>query len=169
VLESDADLTFAVRGVTLAVQNYRLRAARAGFNVGASEMMALSQLFMVGTSSPTALAAFLSMTTASATELLDRLERAGHIVRRRHPTDRRKIIVELTPQARATIERMFARAGGATARAARQLTAGERRAVIRFLREVADEYGGIDPAADVDPSLNDRDDGVRTSGPTTAL
>ena len=147
---ADGDLTLAVRGVALAVQGYRLRAARAGFNVGASEMMALSQLFTGGPSSPTALAAFLSMTTASMTELVDRLERAGHVARRRHPTDRRKIVVELTPRARGTLERMFAHTGEATARAAAPLSSAERRAVLGFLRDVAAEYVRVDPAAMLD-------------------
>jgi hypothetical protein len=38
-------------------------------------MMTLSQLFTAGQGSPTAPAAFRSVTTASVTELLDRLER----------------------------------------------------------------------------------------------
>ena len=76
-------------------------------DVGANEMMALAQLFTVGPCSPTELAAFLSMTTASVTSLLDRLQRAGHVVRRQHPSDRRRVVVELTPRARDTLAAMF--------------------------------------------------------------
>jgi DNA-binding MarR family transcriptional regulator len=138
--------------VTLAVQSYRLRAGRAGFNVGATEMMALSQLFMVGQSSPTELAGFLALTTASMTELLDRLERAGHVRRRPHATDRRRIVIELSHAARETMARMFAQASGATARAAAGLTDAEQRVIARFLDDVARGYRAVDPAPGVSPS-----------------
>ncbi len=146
-MQDYADLTLAVRGATLAVQEYRLRAARAGFSVGATEMMTLSQLFTAGPQSPSDLARFLSVTTASMTELVDRLERAGHVSRHPHATDRRRILVELNPETRAKIEKMFSRAEQATANAARHLSAAEHRSVLRFLIDVADEYGRTDPTA----------------------
>src|SRR5512133_4200338 len=121
MVEDSAELALALRRVTLAVQRYRLRVARAGFDVGASEMMALAQLFTAEPCSPTGLAAFLSMTTASVTSLLDRLQRAGHVVRRPHPSDRRKVLVELTPRARNMMTVMFTVASTATASAARSL------------------------------------------------
>ena len=146
-MDDHADLSLAVRQVTLAVQRYRLRAARAGFDMGATEMMALSQLFTEGPCTPTALAEFMSMTTASVTGLLDRLERAGHIVRRPHPTDRRMLLIELNPNARATIAAMFAYTGQATARAAYPLSGLELAAVNRFLHDLVDAYDRIDPLA----------------------
>lgn len=139
------ELTLAIRDVTLAVQHYRLRAARAGFGVGATEMMVLSQLFTVGPSSPTALARFLSITTASITDVIDRLEGVGHVTRRPHPTDRRKIIIELAPATRERIAAMFAIAGNATARAAEFLTRAEQASICEFLRRVALEYDRTDP------------------------
>lgn len=143
--EVDAELTRALRGVTLAVQNYRLRAARSGFGVGATEMMALAMLFVEGPSNPTALAAHLSLTTASATELIDRLERAGHVSRAPHPTDRRMVVVGMTEVASTRMERMFRRAAEATATAAQPLTVAELRAVTRFLYDVAEEYDRTEP------------------------
>jgi DNA-binding MarR family transcriptional regulator len=142
-----ADLSLAVRQVTLAVQRYRLRAARAGFDMGATEMMVLSQLFTEGPCTPTSLAEFLSMTTASVTALLDRLERAGHVVRRPHPTDRRMLLIELNPDARATITAMFTYTGQATASAAHRLSGTELAAVTRFLHDLVDAYDRIDPLA----------------------
>jgi DNA-binding MarR family transcriptional regulator len=38
----------------------------------------------------------LGIRSASATELVDRLERTGHVRRVRHPRDRRRVILELT-------------------------------------------------------------------------
>lgn len=38
----------------------------------------------------------LGMRSASAAELVDRLVATGHVRRRKHPTDRRRVVVELT-------------------------------------------------------------------------
>jgi DNA-binding MarR family transcriptional regulator len=38
----------------------------------------------------------LGIRSASATELVDRLERTGHVRRVRHPRDRRRVILEIT-------------------------------------------------------------------------
>jgi len=145
MVEDPAELALALRQVTLAVQRYRLRAVRAGLGSGASEMMALSELFTAGPCSPTGLAAFLSMTTASVTSLLDRLQRAGHVVRRPHPSDRRKVLVELTPRARDRLAAMFAFTNAATAHAARSLNPAELSVVLRFLHDVTDAYDRTDP------------------------
>ena len=169
--DDPTELALAIRQVTLAVQRYRLRAARAGLGVGASEMMALSQLFTVGPCSPTELAAFLSMTTASVTSLLDRLQRAGHVVRRQHPSDRRRVVVELTPRARDTLTAMFAFAGAATAHAARSLSPSELGMVLRFLHNVTDAYDRTDPVAGLpddvvgrgDASTGQRDEAISTT------
>jgi DNA-binding MarR family transcriptional regulator len=42
----------------------------------------------------------LGMRSASATELVDRLETSGHVRRRPHETDRRRVVVELTEHGR---------------------------------------------------------------------
>ena len=156
-MDECADLSLAVRQVTLAVQRYRLRAARACFDMGATEMMALSQLYTEGPCTPTALAEFLSLTTASVTALLDRLERAGHVTRQRHPTDRRRLLVELNPNARATVAAMFAYTGQAAAHAAQPLSKTELAAVKRFLHDLVDAYDRIDPLAGLqdDPTGGD--------------
>jgi len=41
----------------------------------------------------------LGMRSASATELVDRLEAGGHVRRARHPHDRRRVVLELTDTA----------------------------------------------------------------------
>jgi len=57
--------------------------------------------------SPGRLARELALSSASTTALVDRLARAGHAVRRPHPTDRRRAIVEPTDGARAEGGRWF--------------------------------------------------------------
>ncbi|ROR93168.1 MarR family transcriptional regulator [Salana multivorans] len=84
---------------------------------------------------PGAIAQHLGISTASTTKLLDRLERAGHIRRETHPSDRRALLVRITPEthraAMATVGRQQARRFGAAAR----LTHDEREVVIRFLED----------------------------------
>jgi DNA-binding MarR family transcriptional regulator len=49
----------------------------------------------------------LGIASASVTALLDRLELAGLTRRERHPSDRRSVLVVLTPAGRVAIEGMF--------------------------------------------------------------
>ena len=51
---------------------------------------------------PSIIAERLLVTTGSMTSLLDNLEKRGLIVRRRHPNDRRKVLIEITSGARST-------------------------------------------------------------------
>lgn len=50
---------------------------------------------------PHDIATHLSITSASTTKLLERLETSGHLERRAHPTDRRARVVVLTEHALA--------------------------------------------------------------------
>lgn len=54
------------------------------------------------------LAAALGHSPRNVTTLVDELVAAGHVVRRDHPTDRRAVLVELTPQAVELLEAMAA-------------------------------------------------------------
>lgn len=49
----------------------------------------------------------LLVSSASVTSLLDTLERRGLVEREPHPTDRRKILVHLTTEARGIVDRML--------------------------------------------------------------
>ena len=55
------------------------------------------------------------LSSAATTTLLDRLERKGYVRRERDTVDRRKVLVELTPQARDQLGQLYgplAREGG---------------------------------------------------------
>lgn len=52
-----------------------------------------------GTLGPVELSARLGISSGSATELVDRLERSGHVERRRHPDDRRRLTLHPTDRA----------------------------------------------------------------------
>lgn len=83
-----------------------------------------------------ALSEHLHISTASVTKLLDRLERAGHIVRRPHPTDRRAVTVEITPETHRQVRRTMGLQHARRFEVARSLSPAEREIVIRFLDDL---------------------------------
>lgn len=58
------------------------------------------------------IAELTGLTTGSATRLVDRLERAGYVVRERDAADRRKVLVVIVPEKVAEFGRMWDRLGG---------------------------------------------------------
>jgi DNA-binding MarR family transcriptional regulator len=84
------------------------------------------------------LAARLKLTTGAITGVLDRLERAGHARRSHDVEDRRRVVVQPTPEARRFSSVVFRQLG----RDLDQLLAGyseaDRELVDEFLRSVID-------------------------------
>jgi DNA-binding MarR family transcriptional regulator len=66
--------------------------------VSAAGGLVLGQLRDHGTMSPSELGERLIVTRATVTGLLDSLEHRGLVRRSAHPTDRRSLVVELTPE-----------------------------------------------------------------------
>ncbi|WP_431221445.1 MarR family winged helix-turn-helix transcriptional regulator [Leifsonia xyli] len=85
-----------------------------------------------------ALSDHLHISTASTTKLLDRLERAGHVVRRPHPTDRRAVTVEITPETHREVRRTMGQQHARRFEVARALNPGDRDTVTRFLRALSE-------------------------------
>ena len=92
----------ALRELILAGEKYR-RAATAHLGVTVSESQAISYLTARGPMGLTELAGALHMTTGAVTTMIDRLEDSGLARRRPHPTDRRRLTVELTAKARSGV------------------------------------------------------------------
>lgn len=89
---------------------------------------------------PTDLAGRLGLSPGATTELLDRLERAGHVVRERDQADRRR--VRLVPSAHARDE-VLSRLGAlldALDAVAEDLSDGERAVVRGYLTRVTAAY-----------------------------
>ncbi len=86
---------------------------------------------------PTVIAERLMVTTGSMTSLLDNLEKRGLVRRLPHPEDRRKLLVDITADARAIVDEllpsMHARERDVIGAA---LTAGEQRTLLRSLAKV---------------------------------
>jgi len=84
-----------------------------------------------------ALSDHLHISTASTTKLLDRLERAGHVVRRPHPTDRRAVTVEITPETHREVRRTMGRQHARRFEVVRALSPEDRETITRFLDELS--------------------------------
>ncbi|MCP2358709.1 DNA-binding MarR family transcriptional regulator [Nonomuraea thailandensis] len=82
---------------------------------------------------PGGLGAALNLSPPATTALIDRLEHAGHVERRRSATDRRKVEVALNEQAAALARRFFAPLGRHLTEAIGAFTAEERQVIGRFL------------------------------------
>ena len=105
-----------------------------------TDMRALHFLIGAGNAgeiaTPGSIAEHLGISTASTTKLLDRLERADHITRSRHPSDRRALAITVTP---ATREAAMATVGRQQAKrmiAAAKLRPDQLDTIAEFLEEM---------------------------------
>lgn len=137
--ERGARLMEAMRAYRSAEMEMRRR-TRQSMSMGENELTVLRFLTRAAGEdvdvTPMDLARRLGISTASMTALLDRLERSGHLCRRPHPSDRRKVLVSSTPHAddemRDTLASMHARMMQAT----RGMTEGETAVVTDFLERM---------------------------------
>jgi len=86
---------------------------------------------------PSVIAERLMVTTGSMTSLLDNLEKRGLVQRLRHPDDRRKLLIDITPDAQAIVDELLpalhARERDVIAAA---LTAAEQRTLLTSLAKL---------------------------------
>ncbi|MFS4504912.1 MarR family transcriptional regulator [Clavibacter sp. Sh2141] len=108
--------------------------------VNPTDLKAMEHLIQAGSLSPTELAGRLGISTAAATLVVDRLVEVGHVDRRPHPHDRRRVVVVPRPASVGrAMDELMPMIGG-VARAADALTEHERATVLRFLGEVREVY-----------------------------
>lgn len=82
----------------------------------------MSLLLIRGISTPKELARYTGLTTGSTTAMLDRLEKAGFIIRKPNPNDRRGVLIEINPE--SEINRRSKELVGPVQQAHRKLLAG---------------------------------------------
>lgn len=87
---------------------------------------------------PGSLAEHLSISTASTTKLLDRLESAGHIERAPHPSDRRALMITITQSTHEEVRESVGRSHARRFEVASALSPEDREVVIRFLANMSD-------------------------------
>jgi MarR family transcriptional regulator, organic hydroperoxide resistance regulator len=80
-------------------------AAEVGLN--GTDLQCLHLLELQGSATPSQLAKWAYVTTGGMTVVLDRLERAGYLVREPNPNDRRSILVRPVPGRTQKLERIY--------------------------------------------------------------
>jgi DNA-binding MarR family transcriptional regulator len=86
--------------------------------------------------SPHVIASRLLVTSGTMTSLLDTLERRGLIRRVPHPSDRRKLLIDITDEARGIVDRMLPRVHGASRDAFAVLSDTECETLVGLLERV---------------------------------
>lgn len=152
---SDADLDQITRLLTALAHwrqtEERLRAAsRTYMKLNDTDMRALRYIIFAGHQgvvvTPRSLSRHLEISSASTTKLLDRLERAGHIVRSPHATDRRAIVVTVTEETHAAASSSVGRMQANRFHAAARLSPDHRQTVIHFLDDLSESMSaGLGP------------------------
>lgn len=114
------------------------RRLAAHLKLGANDYQAMAYLIEIDDPlGPVELSAELGISTGSGTELADRLERAGHVRRRRHPVDRRRVVLEPSLKSSESMLVTLAPLFESLAALDDEFTEEQREAVNRYLREAA--------------------------------
>ncbi|EPD55709.1 MULTISPECIES: MarR family winged helix-turn-helix transcriptional regulator [Streptomyces] len=87
------------------------------------------------------IAELTGLTTGSATRLVDRLERAGYVLRERDAEDRRRVLVATVPERIAEFGRMWDRLGGDWSALFDELDDAELAVVVGHMRRTV-EFSG---------------------------
>lgn len=98
----------AFRRASGALHQVTRRASRDEY--GLADALLLHAIDTGEVATPGDIASFTGLTSGSVTSLVDRLETAGYVERRRSAEDRRVVLVRLTPKARASLAATMARA-----------------------------------------------------------
>jgi DNA-binding MarR family transcriptional regulator len=94
--------------------------------------------------SPTAIAERLIVTTASVTSLLDTLERRGLVERRPDPTDRRRLLIVITHDGTAIVDKFLPEIVALQTAALATLTEAQRRQLVELLATVGANLTNLD-------------------------
>jgi DNA-binding MarR family transcriptional regulator len=116
----------------------RVEKAYGAYGIGRPEFDVLATLRRSGEPyqlSPGALAASMMLSTGGTTARLDRLEKAGMVERSPSPTDRRGVVVRLTPHGFDVIDRAVGAGLAEQERLLAHLPAEKRRQLDDLLRE----------------------------------
>ncbi len=130
--------------------------ALASFQVRDVDVRALSYLSTVDAMPMRQLAGLLQVTPGRVTQIVDRLESTGHVVRERDPADRRVWQVRITGPAREIIDGYYGRRSLAVEESLEDLSPDERAAVVRFLESVVSRLSRIEQVERPAPGPGER-------------
>lgn len=108
--------------------------------INSTDLSAIEHLMTDGPLTAKDLADRLQVSTAASTHIVDRLERAGHVTRQPHATDRRKVLVLLADTSKAKLTEHLAPLLGGLDEHVGKLDPAEREVVERFLAGVVETY-----------------------------
>ncbi|SES16185.1 DNA-binding transcriptional regulator, MarR family [Lentzea xinjiangensis] len=130
---TDYDLSMLLRALVVESNRF-LEIFSAAHRLHPTDMTALN-LIMTARSplTPGALAKALNLSASATTSVLDRLERAGHVTRDRHPGDRRRVELRVLADAQAIAARFFQPLAREYAAAWAGMSRQDREVVARFL------------------------------------
>jgi DNA-binding MarR family transcriptional regulator len=100
------------------------------------EMLALVHLAEHGELAPSTIAKLLDLSSGGATALVQRLGRAGHVTRQPNPTDRRSVLIRLSPETSKRLEDADAPLDRGLESVAATLTEDQRAAVSRVFAQL---------------------------------
>jgi DNA-binding MarR family transcriptional regulator len=103
---------------------------------------------------PHVIAERLLVTSGTMTSLLDTLERRGLVRRVPHPTDRRKLLIAITDEARTLLDQMLPRVHGASRDAFAVLSDAECATLVELLARVQAQLTAL--AQEAVPEQNER-------------
>jgi DNA-binding MarR family transcriptional regulator len=135
--EDDEGIRQLLNRRDLAAARYRTAIAKQ-LALGESEMLAVAHLAQHGVLTPGQLGALLDLSSGGASALVQRLEDAGALVRRAHPTDGRRSLVRLSPALIQRAERAFGPLVSELEELSAALDEAERRLIRRFLARAAE-------------------------------
>ena len=106
-----------------------------------TDLAAMSHIaYAVEQLGPGELSSRLGITPAATTDLVDRLEAAGHVLRERNPDDRRRVRLVPTETAKAEVRRQLADLLDCLDAVSEGFTPTERAAIRRYLEAAATAY-----------------------------
>ncbi|WP_233427876.1 MarR family winged helix-turn-helix transcriptional regulator [Actinokineospora spheciospongiae] len=124
-------------GVLTVVVEQRLGRA---LGINPTDLAAMDRLITEGPLTGRELADRLRISTAASTHVVDRLERAGHVRRRAHETDRRKVLVDPVEESVVRLLDHLRPLLDGVERLVGALSPADREVVSRFLGDVVAVY-----------------------------
>ncbi len=128
------ELNDEIRRSQVATDRYDEAVAQA-IGANRTDMRCIDILEREGAIAAGRLAEQAGLTSGATTTAIDRLERAGFAWRRADPTDRRRVLVELTPQAHANGNAFYTEHMKLGERLYRRYDEAQLRLLLEFVRE----------------------------------
>ena len=89
------------------------------------------------------LAKAVGLSTAAITTAVDRLEARGFVVRRDDPSDRRRVVIELTPRVHEAMWHLYAPLEQNGQKLYDKFTEDELALILRFLETASEQFSGM--------------------------